>query len=67
MSKETNTTKISSHPENGKELLTGVLIGGALGVAVGALAAVLARLFISLIRKVLHRNDQKFDPRWLLQ
>ncbi|NWJ47455.1 MAG: hypothetical protein HXX08_16470 [Chloroflexi bacterium] len=67
MSKEANATKVISNPENSKELLTGVLIGGALGVAVGALATILARLFIGLIRKVLHLDDQKFDPRWLLQ
>jgi hypothetical protein len=59
----------TGEPKNEKDLLTGVLIGGALGIAVGAVAAILARLFIGIIRRIIQGDNgkKKFDPRWLLQ
>lgn len=64
----------STNPDSGDHgLLAGVLIGGVLGLAVGAVATLLVRLFLGtarqLVRKLFGRGDaeKRFDPRWLLQ
>lgn len=73
MSKQTeiekNLTETNDTDVNG--LLTGVLIGGVLGIAVGTVVTLLARIALGLLRKVIKRDDENqgktFDPRWLLQ
>ncbi len=51
----------------GNGLATGVLIGGVLGIAVGALVALLARIFLGVLRRLVKKDSKSFDPRWLLQ
>jgi hypothetical protein len=68
MSKQSETEKTTIAPN---VLLTGVLIGGVLGIAVGTVVTLLARIMFGLLRKILKREDgseaKAFDPRWLLQ
>ena len=68
-----NMPDLFSTESNDRNLMTGVLIGGLFGVAVGAVATLMARLFMGaagqFIRKVIFRDKfgKSFDPRWLMQ
>jgi hypothetical protein len=73
MSKQSETEKniTETNSIEAKGLLTGVLIGGVLGIAVGTVVTLLARIAVGVLRKILKGDDgnqgKTFDPRWLLQ